>query len=167
METKIMAESAKYAPLILTILAFGTFAGVGIFLTDYYSEILNPRFGKSAFYLAVFLALIHEATRFALLISSMRDFSDNRSLNGWLGIVGSVGLVAHDLKTAAKIGSLYGSDTFAGLITFLVLIGLLLEFRLILTIERRNKAIRNVVREPEIQFPDYKPAKNGKTVFHN
>lgn len=177
MEQRIMDEIAKNVPLILTILAFGTFIATGIFITDYYTEILSARFAGSAFYFALFIALIHEITRFGLLISSIRDFSENRRLNAWLGFIGSIALVAYDIKTANQIAVLYGDrETFSGLITFLVLIGLLLEFRLILTVEKRLNAKKTIIQthhnKQGVLFPDRIPDKypekfstNGK--MHN
>lgn len=151
-----MNRVADLTPAILTALAFTTFGVVGIFFTDYYTELFAPRFGGASFYMGVTLALIQEATRFGLLISSMRDFSEGKATNAYLGLIGSVGLVYHDVKTSGAVAAMYATSAspapvFSGLITFLVLLGLLLEIRLILTMnKRRPQVLRG---QTKIEFP--------------
>ena len=171
-----MLTVAAWAPFVLTVLAFGTFLGVGIFFVDYYQQVLSFRFGSNAVAFAIFLAVIHEAVRFALLVSSLRDFGDKKPLNAWLGLVGSIGLVWHDIAVSKSLSAMYAtqgadSNTFAGLLSFLILLGLLLEIRLILTIEKRPRLVHaeSDWKQAEIKFPSpmgYKTQKNGKEVFN-
>jgi len=76
------------------------------------------------------------------LVASVRDFSDDKRFNGWLGLLGSVGLVLHDLSVSKNIALMWSPDNplpYTGLFSFLILIGLLLEFRLILTVDLKEK----------------------------
>ena len=161
-----MLKVAAWSPFILTVLAFATFLGVGIFFVDYYQTVLEFRFGGASLAFGIFLAIIHEAVRFALLVSSIRDFGENHKANAWLGLVGSIALVWHDISVAGDLSAMYANaggsgGTFSGLLTFLILLGLLLEIRLILTIERRPRFVNvSANGQTEIKFP-----KNGKQVY--
>lgn len=146
---RIMEKVSEFAPFMLLILAFGTFFGVGVFLTDYYTEVLSPRFHSSAFAMALFMAIIHEAVRFGLLVASIRDFSDSKSFNGWLGLVASIALVWHDVTVAGDVAALWANEvtaaaTYKTMLVFLILLGLVLEIRLILTVD--NTSLGNPLR---------------------
>jgi len=170
---KIMLKISAIAPFVLTILAGLTFVSIAIFFVDYYSGILSPIFGKPAFYFAVLLSLIQEATRFALLVSSIRDFGDKKQVNAYLGLIGSIGLVYHDLKTSGVVAAIYSQtagtnpEIYSGLFSFLILLGLLLEIRLILTIEKQGKKNPRFVKidefNGELKFPKKKV--NGNEVY--
>lgn len=137
----IMATISEAAPFLLLFLAVGTFVGVGIFQTDYYRHIFAPRFASNAGVMAVFVAVLHQAIRFGLLVASMRDFSDNRAWNGWLGLIGSLALVVYDVKVAGWLAQVWATGgiaeaaTYKSTVVFLILLGLLLEYRLILTVD--------------------------------
>lgn len=137
----IMAAISAVAPFLLLFLAIGTFIGVGIFQADYYRHIFTPRFAANAATMAVFVSVLHQAIRFGLLVASMRDFSDNKPWNGWLGLIGSVALVWYDMKVAGWLAQVWASDgmaeaaTYKSTVVFLILLGLLLECRLILTVD--------------------------------
>ena len=159
-----MRKAADVAPLALLVMAIGCFLIVGIFRTDYYHHAFETRFPDwGAWCLAVFAAVIEEGTRLSLLVASMRDFTDNRKGNGWLGLVGSVALVIWEIHTAAEIASLWAlgkaadQGVYLGFLVFMVLLAFLLEIRLILTMKdghlgnekaRQNGRIRS--REKEI-----------------
>jgi len=136
----------KIAPALLLTIAGLTFIGVGIFHTNFYTAVFLSRFGDvGSLAFAVFLALIHELTRFALVISSVRDFTDKKSGAGWVGLIGSIALVAYDIKISGSVAQLWANDAFgaaiySSTIVFLILLGLLLEVRLVLTMVRRNTA---------------------------
>ncbi len=138
---RIMENVSNAAPFALLLMAIGTFLAVGIFRTDYYTEIFAVRLGGiSALSMAIFVAILEEGVRLALLISSVRDFSDRRKGNGWLGLIGSVALVAYEIQTSIHVAGMWASEgaatlpTYRTLLIFLILTGLLLEIRLILTI---------------------------------
>lgn len=156
---------ADYTPAILTGLAFATFAAVGIFFVEYYTNAFVPRFQGGAFYLAVFITVIQELTRFGLLISSIKDFSGGKTTNAYLGLIGSIMLVYHDVKTAGALTPLYPALDISGLLTFLILLGLLLEIRLILTIKNSARArvtVNGETKQYKFQFPE-----NEKNIMHN
>lgn len=142
----VMNKASDYAPFALLLMAAGTFLIVGTFWQDYYSHIFSPRFPAGAAVMAFFVALIKEGVRLALLISSIRDFSDNRKGNGWIGLIASVALVWYEVKTSTAIAELWAAggaasvDTYRYLIIFLVALGLVLELRLILTIPESSFA---------------------------
>jgi len=140
--TVIMREISKVVPVALIIFAALSFAAFGVFCVDYYESLFESRFGRSARYMAILIAIIQEAVRFGLLVASVRDFSDDKRFNGWLGLLGSVGLVLHDLSVSKNIALMWSPDNplpYTGLFSFLILIGLLLEFRLILTVDLKEK----------------------------
>jgi uncharacterized membrane protein len=141
----LVGEAAKRAPFALMLMAIGSFLIVGILWTDYYTHIFSVRFEPwAAVALGVFAALIKEGVRLSLLISSIRDFSDNRKGNGWLGLLGSIALVWYEIATTKEVAALWAgdagtADTYRGFIIFMVLLGLVLEFRLVLTMPRITK----------------------------
>lgn len=135
--SRIMLEISKAAPLALLVFAFLSFFAVGVFAIDYYDSLFISRFGRLSKPMAVLIAIIQEAVRFGLLITSIRDFADKRKFNGWIGLVGSIGLVIHDISLSNSIAKMWSPDNplpYSSLFMFLILIGLLLEFRLILTV---------------------------------
>ena len=139
--SQIMEQVSKFAPFALLTMAVGTFLTVGIFRTDYYDHIFSVRFEPwAAMAMAVFVSVIEEGVRLALLISSMRDFSDKRSGNGWLGLAASIALVWYEISTTQQVAELWAAgeaaaaDTYRGFLIFMVLLGLILELRLILTV---------------------------------
>ena len=132
-----------YAPALLLGIAGLTFLGVGIFQANFYSSVFLTRFGEvGSLMFAIFLALVHELTRFALVVSSVRDFSDKKAGSGWLGLLGSLALVAYDIKISSSVALVWVNDSFdanvySSTIIFLILLGLLLEVRLVLTMRGR------------------------------
>ena len=138
----LVNQFTRIAPSLLLGIAALTFLGVGIFHTNFYTAVFVSRFGEvGALCFAIFLAIIHEFTRFALLVASIRDFSDDKAANGWLGLLGSVALVAYDIKISSYVADLWANDSFSpgvysSTIIFLILLGLLLEVRLVLTMPK-------------------------------
>jgi len=144
--SSIMLEISKAAPLALLVFAFLSFLAVGVFAIDYYDTLFAPRFGRLSKAMAVLIAVIQESVRFGLLITSIRDFADKRKFNGWIGLIGSIGLVLHDISLSNSIAKMWDAENplpYSSLFMFLILIGLLLEFRLILTV--KNSRARNDV----------------------
>lgn len=136
-----MKTVSEYAPFALLIMAVGTFLTVGIFWYDYYAHIFGARFAPwAAMAMGAFAAIIKEGVRLSLLVSSIRDFSDKRSGNGWLGLLASIALVWYEIATTEQVAQLWAQgeaaavDTYRGFIIFMVLLGLVLELRLILTV---------------------------------
>lgn len=133
-----MNELSKLAPFALIGCAILSFTAVGFFCVDYYESLFLKRLPDSAFILAVLVALIQELVRFALLIASIRDFSDKKPFNGWLGLFGSLALVGHDISIAKDVALLWSANApkvYSSIFIFLILIGLLLEIRLVLTVK--------------------------------
>lgn len=140
--SKIMREISKFAPFALLICALCSFVAMSIFTVDYYEHLLRERFTDNAKLMAILVAVIQEAVRFGLLVTSIRDFSDKKPFNGWLGLIGSIVLVAHDISLAEDIASLWSPENplpYSGMLVFLILLGLLLEVRLILTLSGSTK----------------------------
>ncbi|HBH48270.1 MAG TPA: hypothetical protein DDX98_06505 [Bacteroidales bacterium] len=134
---RMMEQFSKVVPFLLMIFALLSFIAVGIFSVDYYSELLESRFKASSYPMAILIAGIQELVRLGLLIASVRDFSDTKPLNGWLGLIASVALVWHDVKVAEKISLMWNQSEpgqYFSLFVFLILVGLVLEIRLILTV---------------------------------
>lgn len=138
----LMEQISRYAPLGLLFFAFLSFLAFGIFSVDYYQTLFEPRFKGSAVFMAILIATIQEAVRFGLLVTSIKDFRDKKISNGMLGLIGSICLVFHDISICNRIAEMWAVDSgpYANLFTFLILIGLLLEFRLILTVGK-SKAV--------------------------
>jgi len=156
--SRIMFEISKAAPLGLLLFAALSFLAIGIFAVDYYDSLLSPRWGRMAKPMAILLAVVQESVRFSLLITSMRDFSDEKKFNGWLGLLGSVGLVFHDISLSNRIANMWSQSDplpYSSIFLFLILIGLLIEIRLVLTVgEYKDKN--------EIIFSKNGASKNGK-----
>lgn len=148
---RVMLELSKVAPFALITCALLSFIAVGVFCVDYYESLFLIRFKESARIMAILVAVIQELVRFGLLIASIRDFSDKKPFNGWLGLVGSLALVVHDIGIAKDIATVWSSKTpelYSGIFIFLILIGLLLEIRLVLTVDGaklgKSKALKEV-----------------------
>lgn len=136
--TKVMSSISSFAPIALLVCAILSFITIGIFCVDYYEELLKPRFSTSARGIAILIATLQELIRFGLLVASVRDFSDSKPLNGWLGLLGSLGLVWHDMSLCSDVAIAYSETNFGAyemLFYFLILIGFLLEIRLVLTVK--------------------------------
>ena len=147
----LVEQFTRIAPALLLTIAALTFFGVATFHTNFYTDVFLSRFGYvGSLSFAIFLAVVHELTRFALLVSSVRDFTSKRLGAGWLGLLGSLALVAYDIKISSSVAALWANESFdAGIysstIIFLIMLGLLLEVRLVLTYSRLNgsKASQN------------------------
>lgn len=142
----LVEQFTRIAPALLLTIAALTFVGVGIFHTNFYSAVFLIRFGSvGALCFAIFLAIIHELTRFALVVSSVRDFGEKKTGAGWLGLLGSIALVAYDIKISGSVAQLWANDSFdaaiySSTIVFLILLGLLLEVRLVLTMVKKSSS---------------------------
>jgi len=158
----MMREISKAAPLLLLIAAIASFAAVGIFAVDYYESLLT-RFGSYSRAMAVLIASIQELVRFALLVATIRDFSDEKRFNGWLGLIGSVALVLHDVSVARSIAAMWSPDNplpYSSVLIFLILVGLGLEIRLALTVDLKEK--KEIKKEKKSIAPENEQAlKNG------
>lgn len=152
--SRIMREISKVAPFALLTCALLSFIAVGIFSVDYYQELFLKRFTESARFMAIMVAVIQEAVRFGLLIASIRDFADRKPLNGWLGLIGSIALVIHDVSIAKSLALIWdplNPVPYSSILVFLILIGLLLEVRLILTVGKELPAERTLPAERSYQ----------------
>lgn len=132
---------SKAAPILLTLCALLSFIAVGIVCFDYYNELFKVRFGSNSIYMAILASAIQEFVRFGLLMASIKDFSEKKSLNGWIGLTGSAVLVWHDLSLSssiAQIWSIENASAYESILWFLILVGLLLEIRLVLTVSSSN-----------------------------
>jgi len=167
----IMREVSKAAPILLLVCALASFFTVGIFAVDYY-ENLFQRFGTHSRTLAILIASIQELVRFALLVSSIRDFSDKKKFNGWLGLLGSLALVFHDIGVAYSIAEMWDAANpvpYSTVLIFLILLGLGLEIRLILTVDLNQNiftksnnfdSVKNIIPSKNI-LTEKKPSSNG------
>lgn len=130
------------APILLLISAIASFAAIGIFQVDYYDKLFAKNFPNHSITMAVLIAVITELVRFALLVSSIRDFSDSKPFNGWLGLLGSLALVVHEISVSRSMAALWSTDNstaYSTVFIFLILLGLGLEIRLILTVDLKAK----------------------------
>lgn len=137
-----MHQMSKFAPIALVVCAILSFACVGIFSVDYYEELFSVRFKTNARELAILVSVIQELVRFGLLVSSMSDFSEGKNLNGWLGLIGSLFLVWHDVNIASKLALMWDAsnpEAYTGVLQFLIFIGLLLEIRLVMMLSGRKE----------------------------
>lgn len=166
--SKIMGQISKAAPLLLLFCALSSFFAFGIFAVDYYEKLFS-KFGSYARPLGVVIASITELVRFALLVSSIRDFSDSKKFNGWIGLLGSLALVLHDVSVARSIANFWDAANptpYTSIFIFLILLGLGLEIRLILTVDlkkdisRERKEVSN--SQKEVSKKKKKVSENGK-----
>lgn len=140
--SSLIREISKIAPFALIACALLSFIAVGIFSVDYYEHLFLKRFTNSAFAMAVMVASIQEAVRFGLLISSVRDFSEKNAVRGWLGLIASAWLVFHDIAISKELAMVWNPENptpYTGILVFLIVIGLVLELRLILTVSAEKK----------------------------
>jgi|GEM_PF-1144649 len=138
----VMERISSIVPIGLLLLALLSFIAIGIFSVDYYEELFKIRFGRTAFAIAILIAVIQELVRFFLLVASIRDFSKGEKFSGWLGLLGSLGLVVHDILLANKVAKMWSNldaHPYSDIFLFLIFIGFLLEIRLILTMRNNKK----------------------------
>ena len=158
--SKMMHEISKAAPLLLLLGAIASFISFGIFAVDYYQNLF-AKFGTHARTMGVVIASITELVRFALLVSSIRDFSDKKRFNGWLGLMGSIALVFHDINVARSIASAWDISNptpYSTVFIFLILLGLGLEIRLILT---TSKPVAKSTEGENVSNRKKSPSSNG------
>lgn len=148
--SSMMREISKYAPTALLVFALLSFISISIFSIDYYEELFKSRFEGSAKAMAILVSVIQEAVRFGLLIASVRDFTNGKKTNGFLGILASIGLVIHDINLSDKIAAMWAlktpdisADAYSSIFVFLIVIGLVLELRLILTVNGKKSQSAN------------------------
>ncbi len=137
----VLQSIADAAPALIVATSLGTFGIIGYFQADYYTTIFSDDFANSK-WIGISIAVFTELVRFVLLISSVKDFSNNKRFQGILGLVASVGLVFHDIQTNKAIATVLEgihSHYFSSILNFLVVLGLILEIRLILAISSSNK----------------------------
>lgn len=138
--TKIMKTIAAYAPMALLCMAAMTFIGTAAFQYDFYLEAFEKRLLGWAWVAAAFVAITHQLIRFALLISSARNFYSGQRVNGALGMMASLGVMWYDLKLAAWMEEAWASPVIYSTMLFLVIMGFILEIRLILSAEDKSKS---------------------------
>lgn len=164
---RVMLELSKVAPFALIGCALLSFVAIGIFCVDYYEQLLSSRFEDSAREMAILIAVIQELVRFSLLIASIRDFSDSKAFNGWLGLLASIGLVMHDMSIANDIALMWSKkspELYSGIFMFLIIIGLVLEIRLVLTVDKAKLGKPAAVIEVENATKNGSYKRNGQTV---
>ena len=105
-----MEKISEHSPLCLLVFAFLSFFAIGVFSVDYYEALLSRRFGNEAKYMAILIAVIQEAVRFGLLVTSIRDFKQGKITNGMLGLLGSIGLVLHDISLSNSIAEMWSKS---------------------------------------------------------
>jgi len=157
--SKVLEQLSQIVPFLLIFSAVGSFVFVGFFSVHYYEKLFSP-VGSYARTMAVVIAVITELVRFSLLLASVRDFSDKKPFNGWLGLVGSVALVFHEISVARSIAAMLTPENEVGLISalvFMILAGFGLEIRLVMTM-RQNQNISTNQKSS---------TKNGKEFFTN
>jgi hypothetical protein len=141
METtkKAMNSLAKHADLFLLLFALLSFVLLIIFKTDYYLHIFSPRFGtKLGIAVAVASAILVEGVRFSLLVASASDAINKNSKGLWLGIVASILITIYDLTICIEIGNVWGSYVHSHILQVFVVLGLLLEIRLVLMVVNKD-----------------------------
>lgn len=132
----VMEQISHYAPFSILFFAFLSFVAVAVFKVDYYTEKFSTRF-ENAMAMAIVMAVISEGVRAALLITSSRDFITGEKTNGWLGLIASVGIVVYEWNVAGNIAKVWSAETpelYKGIFLFLIVVGLVLELRLVLTL---------------------------------
>jgi hypothetical protein len=166
-----MQMVAKYSLGTLLILATASFFSLTIFKTDYYLQLFDSRWGTKAHWLAWLMAIgvsvITEAIRLGLLVASARDFSLRNFIGGWLGLVGSIALTFYDWQIADTVARIWQVDSVSvsNIFRFLVVVGLLIELRLILMLfaglegkpgkaKRESKVHQNGHYLEELAIPD-------------
>ena len=132
----IMEKISQYAPFSILLFAILSFIAIGVFKVDFYTEKFGTRF-ENAMAMAIVMAVISEGVRAALLITSSRDFINGEKTNGWLGLLASVGIVIYEWNVAGNIATVWSAEApelYKGIFLFLIVVGLVLELRLVLTL---------------------------------
>lgn len=168
----IMEKISQYAPFSILFFALLSFVAVGVFKVDYYTEKFGTRF-DNAMAMAIVMAVISEGVRAALLITSSRDFIKGEKTNGWLGLLASVGIVIYEWNVAgniAKVWSAEAPELYKGIFLFLIIVGLVLELRLVLTLSvgssqkaTQRATATNGVLIPSNNYNGTKATQNGHT----
>lgn len=146
METtkKTMNLLSVHADLFLLFFAVLSFVLLIIFKTDYYLHIFNPRLGqKIGLGVAISTALLVEGVRFSLLVASAADAINKNKKGLWLGIIASILITTYDMFICNEVGLVWGSAVHAHILQTFVILGLLLEFRLVLMVVNSGQDLGN------------------------
>jgi hypothetical protein len=135
---QLVSDFTDIAPMGLLVTAAMSFILVGFLMSFFYMDIFVTRFPNQNWILGIAAAIVQEGTRFFLLATTVRDFSRIRRVEGVIGVVGSLLLVLHDCRIALSLEQIWGKGFFE-MTLFFVLIGLLIELRLVLTIYKKKK----------------------------
>lgn len=139
METtkKTMNALAIQADLFLLIFAVLSFVLLIIFKSDYYSHIFNSRFGlKVGLGVGIATAFLTEGVRFSLLVASAADAINGNKKGLILGIIASILITIYDLFICVEVGLVWGSVVHSHILQTFVILGLLLEVRLVLMVNK-------------------------------
>jgi hypothetical protein len=168
----IMEKISQYAPFSILLFALLSFIAVGVFKVDYYTEKFGTRF-DNAMAMAIVMAVISEGVRAALLITSSRDFINGEKTNGWLGLLASVGIVIYEWNVAGNIATVWSAEApelYKGIFLFLIIVGLVLELRLVLTLSvgssqtaTNKRTTANGVLIPATNYNGTKATQNSHT----
>jgi len=140
MQGNLLDAVFKRSSPFLILIGLLSFILLGVFVADYYTVLYSRRFGDFWGLVAgICFSVAMEGGRFGSLMVSVRDFSTNKTKEGWLGILASIVLVGHDVMVADKIAELwsgkYQGDYYSSFL-FLVLFGLYVELRLVMTLHK-------------------------------
>ncbi|MCB0643723.1 MAG: hypothetical protein KDC44_18880 [Phaeodactylibacter sp.] len=151
---QIIVWLSEAAPVLIVLLATASFVLIGSFKADFYAHQYEPRFGERALFAGVATAALFGLVRLVPLITSFRDFSNSRQASGWLGLLGSFAMVWYEISEASAVAQVWNPSEpvfYSRMITFVVLLGVGLEIRAILTVgSLKDETIQRVNASQEL-----------------
>lgn len=167
---------SRITPASIVILAILSFLAMGIFHFDFLSQIMGNRLSPGVVvFMAAMGALLISGSRFIALMASARDFANGNQWGGWIGLVGSVALLAYELTTVGKMAEMWTEYAahMANYLRFAIILGFGLELRLILSVagittdEDTEELKQKQSQKKHRSTPDVEQPQSVADVFQN
>lgn len=142
-EKKFLKAIIKSSPLWLLLALVLSFAIMLVLQVAYYEEIvLVDKVVKPLnVILAIAFAVMSQVLRFALVLASLHDFSNNKGIAGIFGMLASIGatiFATHEVLQMVEIwGGTMTKSSFESMLLFVVWVGLGLEIRVVMNVYKK------------------------------
>lgn len=139
---ELLMKFTHIVPFLIGLMALISFVSYGIFGAHFYNEYFATKLPEMSLGMAILFVVVKEGSRLILLISSATDFLHKNYWGGALGVLASIGLVIFEWREAIHVAQFWSPDSptlFVNSFRFLIVMGLILEFRVILMLSNSEE----------------------------